>query len=636
MTVEERSSTEPEFKGGFSRITVITILYSALVLIPIVIFSSLYSGASIAGAAPYIMIIIITQMSVLLGRKPFTRQEVLVAYVATSVSATYTGMGVYAIFNTYMRSAPGIKIAPYIPEWAAVQLTSPAYLQRTLLHPDWIPFIIVNMGTTVLWYIANMSLGLMAGQLYYDIEKLPFPMALVGVEGVITLSEREEKRIRYFTLFLIPGAILSALIYALPMVSAAITRRTGITLIPVPWSDLTIFIDAVLPGSVFGISTDPLAFAMGFVIPLEVCVAMLIGAISVSIAGNSILYGFGLLPRVYRGMSIAMNYTYAYLDFWASPMIGLAIAAALTPLLIHRDTLLGLLRSMKGLTASQKSMGYVSPLRLITLYVACSFGTVLVTLYLCPGFIPYAPIAIIMGVAWPFIFVIAQARGMAVSGVPLNIPYIWEGILGMIPYNGVDIWFAPLYTSRMVGIGSPTAEWAGTYVMAKLTQTKISDIIKAWFIALPITWTMVWMFTSAFWTLAPIPSMFYPFTAQTWPMNAAITDLYMSKTFTTALNPLLIGGAALIGVVMYIVSSLLKFPNFLMGFVLGASGYIPGSVSIFIGALLNRFLLKRFLGEEWNKYKAVAVAGLTCGEGIILGLSALFTVISNSLMTIPY
>lgn len=627
---------EQEFKGGFSRITIITILYSALVLIPIVIFSTLYSGAGIAGAAPYIMIIIITQMSVLLGRKPFTRQEVLVAYVATSVSATYTGMGVYAIFNTYMRSAPGIKIASFIPEWAAVQLTSPAYPARTLLHPDWIPFIIVNMGTTVLWYVANMSLGLIAGQLYYDVEKLPFPMAVVGAEGVITLSEREEKRMKYFILFLIPGAVLSALIYALPMVSGAITRRTGITLIPVPWSDLTIFVDAVLPGSVFGISTDPLAFAMGFIIPWEICVAMLTGAVAVSMIGNFVLYGLGYLPRVYRGMSIAMNYTYAYLDFWASPIIGLAIAAALTPIALHRETLAGLLRSMRGLTASQRSMGYVSPLRLLILYIACSLGTVLVTLYLCPGFIPYAPITIIMGIIWPFIFVMAQARGMAVSGVPLNIPYIWEGILGMIPYNGVDIWFAPLYTSRIVGIGSPTAEWAGTYVIARLTQTKISDVIKAWFIALPITWAMVWLFTSAFWTLAPIPSMFYPFTAQTWPMNAAITDLYMSKTFTTALNPLLIGGTALIGVLAYIASGLLKFPNFIMGFVLGASGYIPGPVSIFIGALLNRFLLTRFLGEEWNKYKAAAVAGLTCGEGLIIGLSALFTVISNSLMTIPY
>ncbi|MEM2049967.1 MAG: OPT/YSL family transporter [Thermoproteota archaeon] len=636
MTIENSLQYDQEFKAGFSSITLITIFYGALVLVPIVIFSSLYVGASIGGAAPYIMIIIITQMAVLLGRKPFTKQEVLVAYVATSVSATYTGMGIYAIFNTYMRSAPGIKIAKYIPEWAAVQLTSPAFIQRTLLHPDWIPFIMVDIISTILWQLANMSLGLLAGHLYHDVEKLTFPMAIVGSEAVITLSEREQKRIRYFTLFLIPGVALSILIYGLPMISGAITRRAGITLVPIPWVDLTRLADSALPGSAFGISTDPLVFAIGFIVPFNICFAMLVGAVTVSLIGNSVLYSAGLLPRVFRGMSITMNFTYSYLDFWASPMIGLTIAAALIPLLFHREALSGFLSSFKGLTASQRSMGYVSPIRLLVIYAACSFGTVLLTIYLCPDFMPYFIIATVMGVIWPFIFVMAQARGMAVSGISLNIPYVWEGILGVLPYDKVDIWFAPLYTSRTVGLGSPTAEWSGIYVMARRTQTKISSIIKAWFIAIPITRVMTWLFTSAFWTLAPIPSTFYPFTAQTWPMNASITDLYMSKTFTTALNTLWIVGGVLIGGLIYITTSFLKFPNFLMGFVLGASGYVPITISIFIGALFNRFLLSRFMREKWNEYKNVAVAGLTCGEGIVLGFSALFTVMVNSLISIPY
>jgi hypothetical protein len=624
-----------EFKEGFSSVVIIAILYSAFVMIPMVIFANLY-GVGMGGAIPYIMIILITQMSTLLGRKPFTKQEIFTAYIATAVTASYTGMGTYAIFNTYMRSAPGIRIASRIPTWAAIPLSSDAYIMRTLIHTDWIPFILVNMGTTVLWYIANMVLGLMAAQLYLEIEKLPFPFAKVGAEAVLTLSERSPERLKYFTLFFIPGAAFATVIYALPVVSAAITRRTGITLVPIPWADLSFLLDPILPGGAFGITTDPLAFAAGFIIPFDICVYMFIGAISVYTIGNSVLYKAGLLPRVYRMMSIPMNFTFSYLDFWASPIVGLTIAAALMPIIMHPQSLVGLFKSLGKLSKYGKEAGYIPLKLLLTLYIVSTMGTVAVTLYLCPGFLPYTHIAIIMGVLWPFIFVMAQARGIAVSGYALNIPFVWEGVLGAIPYSDVDIWFAPLYTSRMVGIGSPTGEWAGTVAMAKLTGTKLTSIYKAWFLALPITWAMTWIFTSAFWNLAPIPSTFYPMTAQTWPMSAAITDLFMSKTFTTALNPLWVMGAFLVGAVAYVASSFLGASNFLMGIVLGASGYVSGPFPTLVGAILDRFLITKVLGKTWKEYKATAVAGLTCGEGIVLGLAALIAVLFNSLIIIPY
>jgi hypothetical protein len=172
--------------------------------------------------------------------------------------------------------------------------------------------------------------------------------------------------------------------------------------------------------------------------------------------------------------------------------------------------------------------------------------------------------------------------------------------------------------------------------MAKLTGTKLTSIYKAWFLALPITWAMTWIFTSAFWNLAPIPSTFYPMTAQTWPMSAAITDLFMSKTFTTALNPLWVMGAFLVGAVAYVASSFLGASNFLMGIVLGASGYVSGPFPTLVGAILDRFLITKVLGKTWKEYKATAVAGLTCGEGIVLGLAALIAVLFNSLIIIPY
>lgn len=633
----EEVAVEQEYKEGFSSVVVIAILYSALVMIPMVIFSTLYGvGGGIGGAIPYIMLIMITQMSTLLGRKPFTRQEIYTAYVATAVTSSYTGMGVYAIFNTYMRSAPGIKIAPYIPTWAAVPLSSDAYLSRTLLNLDWVPFILVNMGTTVFWYIANMTLGLLAAQQYLEIERLPFPFAKVGAEAVITLSERAPDRLKYFIFFFIPGAAFSTLIYALPIVSAAVTRRAPITIVPMFWVDISNLIDPALPGSAFGLATDPLAFAAGFIIPFDVAVSMFVGAIAVSTVGNSVLYRAGMLPRVYRMMSIPMNYTYSYLDFWASPIIGLMISVALMPLILHPRSLVDLFRSLSKLSRAGKAAGYIPLAPLLGLYVGSSLATVAITMYLCPGFMPYLPIALVMGVLWPFIFVMAQGRGVAVSGYELSIPFVWEGVLGTIPYNGVDVWFAPLYTSRQVGIGSPTAAWTGTVAVAKLTGTRLSSIYKAWFLALPITWAMTWIFTSAFWNLAPIPSTFYPYTAQTWPMSAAITDLFMSKTFTTALSPIWIGGAFAAGTAMYMVANLLHVPNFAIGFVLGASGYIPGPFATLIGAILHRYLISRVLGKTWDQYKATAVAGLTCGEGIVMGLAALLAVFFNSLIIIPY
>jgi len=631
--------TKPE--EGFTKNAIIAILYAGLVLQPMVIFSSLYGGIGLTGAVQLITILLFTQLGSLLGRR-LSKHEVLVAFIASGISGSFTQLfSFYGIFLAYIRSNPAFSIGPLLPTWLCPPVYSEALLARTYLHPDWIPFIVIHCLAFTLWYVANFVLGLMAFQLYSEVEKLPFPAARVNAEAVVTLSERAPERMRYFTYFLFFGFAYGLVAYGFPVFGRALLRHDVVPFIPVPWLDLNSMVqgDFGIRAANFGISTSLSSLATGFVIPFDIVLTAFLSSIAVNLIINPFLYERGYLPRLIFGADISYTWQRSFIDFWVGPSMGLTIALGVAPLLLHSGNLKEAFRSMRDLEKVYSESRLMRVNTLFLIYVACSLGTLVITLLLCPDFMPYAWIAAIFSTVLPFILVMASARAMASAGIGVEIPYLFEGVMGALPYNKVDVWFAPLYTSHTVTMGSPSAMWVDYLYMAKYTGTEITSIAKGWFLALPIAWGLGLIFSTAMWLLAPIPSSFYPYTAKTWPIMASYMDLFVSKRFVAVLDPKMIGSSFLLGVIVYVASEFLKHPGALVGIAtaVGVGSLIPPIVTMFIGGFIGKVAMTKFFGREnWEKYRFIVAAGLIAGEGLAAGLAGLVNVITNSMLTIPY
>ncbi|MEM4489484.1 MAG: hypothetical protein QXK88_11960, partial [Desulfurococcaceae archaeon] len=77
MVNEARSSGEPlpiEFKPGFTWRSVLALVIAAAIFLPVNTYLLLVAGASIAGAAVYILVLLFTELSTIIGVS-MTKQE---------------------------------------------------------------------------------------------------------------------------------------------------------------------------------------------------------------------------------------------------------------------------------------------------------------------------------------------------------------------------------------------------------------------------------------------------------------------------------------------------------------------------------------------------------------------------------
>ncbi len=88
--------------------------------------------------------------------------------------------------------------------------------------------------------------------------------------------------------------------------------------------------------------------------------------------------------------------------------------------------------------------------------------------------------------------------------------------------------------------------------------------------------------------------------------------------------------------VAYFVFELLHIPFSVMAFAVGATSPIWGSTTILIGGIVG-LVLRRLGGEDWwERNKAVAAAGLTLGEGIVVAIATAIAVIQKSMWVLPF
>ena len=648
-----------EFEEGFSIRTILGALFVAFVMLPGAAYLGLVAGISgqLSSAAQWVTVILFVEVA----RRSFIvlkRQEIyLLVILATAILGTnpYTGY----IWNVFMRTSQvtqGLGVADKIPTWVVPPADSPAILHRTFFHPDWLIPIAVSLALLVLGRTVEFTAGYILFRITSDYERLPFPMAPVGAQAATVLAEISRKeetwRWRYFSTGAMIGLAFGFFYAGIPTITGAIMTRP-LQLIPIPFIDLTLNTESVLPATPVAIFTDLGGFLWGFVVPFWVAIGGFIGSLLTAVL-NPLLYRRGILRNFkpgYDAIKVEMVNTY---DFWLSAGIGrglglaaVSLASVLATTWRESQRRRELLRQGLGQPTERIPLTAVLPHR-GDFPVPAVFGiyllSVLSIIVLCRLLVPQLPIIfpIFFGLIYTPIISYVDARMRGLTGQWFGIPFVREGFTilysKLTGYRGLDIWFAPI----------PIADYgwgAQRFREVELTGTKFTGVLKTEIVIVVIGLLAnlaVWQYL---WRLAPIPSYVYPFAQRIWPLQAFTTALLWTTTLgkreLQVLRPQVIG-AFFGGVVgAYILFSLLPFnlPMLLFyGLVQGLGGWPLGGLLTFAGALVSRFYFEKNYDDPttWRRYATVLLAGYNCGMGLVGMFCAALAMISKSVTQLPY
>jgi hypothetical protein len=140
---EYRRLMEPpppeEFEEGFSIRTILGALFVAFVMLPGAAYLSLVTGTGLGSAPQWVTVILFMEVA----RRSFItlkRQEIYLLYI---VAGAILGTNPYSgyIWNVFLRTSEvtkGLGVAQDIPTWLVPRADSPAILNRTFFHPDWV------------------------------------------------------------------------------------------------------------------------------------------------------------------------------------------------------------------------------------------------------------------------------------------------------------------------------------------------------------------------------------------------------------------------------------------------------------------------------------------------------------------
>jgi len=219
------------------------------------------------------------------------------------------------------------------------------------------------------------------------------------------------------------------------------------------------------------------------------------------------------------------------------------------------------------------------------------------------------------------------------TGLAIGIPYVAEGLFVASGVKSIEPFFLP----SLISVGGDN--WCQIFKIAELTDTPISDTIKPSLVMLPISMLVGFVSVAFLWSLFAIPSRFYPWTQQVWPLTASIQGLWIS-TLTGAksggqvlsFNPTWIGIAFLaLAVIQFI-----RIPVSAVSIVLGATIPIPSAFTMFLGLIVVKFI-QRFKGKQWwAQYGSTFSAGMLLGMGIPIIIGAAISLIVGSIWPMPY
>ncbi len=345
------------FEDGFTWTSLAGALFVALLMVPGAMYMHLVAGHAIGPAAQWVTVILFIEVS-RRAHKQLKRAEIFVLfYMAAAVMSQMqadSGLLVNQFF-AQSKAATGMGIAEQLPEWFAPN--DPEILaERNFFNPAWYPAIGLMVFTMFLNRINPTILAYGLFRLASDIERLPFPMAYIGAQGVTALAEQQYEesqrgqadqagnwRWRVFSIGGVLGLGFGCIYTALPVISTALFGET-MTILPIPFVDWTQKTSGLLPAVPTGMTLNLAQLVIGMVMPFFAVVGTFAGYL-IQVIANPFLYKFGYLTSWDPTDDTILTIFKNYVDFYFS--FGLGIMAALA--------IIGIWQVSKGLKAHRKA-----------------------------------------------------------------------------------------------------------------------------------------------------------------------------------------------------------------------------------------------------------------------------------------
>ena len=574
------------------------------------------------------------------------------------ISTSYGGIGMlWQQFLVQSEEMRKMGITEYIPQWYAP--SDPAVLsQRNFLMRPWLAPIGLILFGMFMNRINNFGLGYIVFRLSSDVERLPFPMAPVQAMGMTALAdasgEKETWRWRTFCIGGVAGITFGFFYLAIPNITGALFSQP-LQILPLPFVDLTSYSERVLPAMPMMISFDLGFVVTGMVLPFWAMVGSFIGLIFTIIL-NPVLYHAGVLDNWEKGVGAIRTIQSNLMDFYFSFSLGLAIAIGLIGFihmyLTYRrrrrenaDLEQGSKLKWRRLFEPPAGRGDFPIWIAVLIYVASSILYVglfywLVNYCAGPLYGPKFPMWLIICYCFVYTPVMAYVatRMEGVVGQQMPIPFVREATLILSGYKGAAIWFAPLpwynYSYQALSFKTMT-----------LTGTKITSLIKAELLIMPIMAMGIVLFSQFIWAIANVPSEMFPYANKFWELGAFQQGIIFSATlpgeatspFQEAFHPKFIIAGVTLALVVYAFLQHFSLPIFLVyGIVRGLDQSLPHAIiPMFIGALLGRFVFSKWFKGNWPRYRIVFASGFAAGMGLITMLSLGIVFMTKSVIKLP-
>src|SRR4051812_46949326 len=319
------------WEDGFGLKAMIGGLFVGIVMTPASIYMQLVVGADIGPAAQWVTIILFIEVA----RRSFTilkRPEIFILYYMAGATLLSTNPDRSLPWNQFLAHSESFRqfgLADKLPTW--VTPSSPDVLGlRSFFHPAWYAPIGLLILGQFLTRVESFGLGYLLFRLTSDVEKLPFPMAPVGAEGVTALADasggKETWRWRVFSFGAMLGIAFGAVYLALPAITGAFLPEP-ISFFALPFKDFTSNIENILPAVPLVIAFDLGMLLIGMVLPFWAMVGSFIGMI-IFMAMNPVLYHAGILKSWSPGLGAMRTIQSNTLDFYFSFGLGLSASIA--------------------------------------------------------------------------------------------------------------------------------------------------------------------------------------------------------------------------------------------------------------------------------------------------------------------
>ncbi len=663
------------FEEGFTWSALFGAIFVSLVMVPGAIYMALIAGSTIGPAAQWVTVILFIEVS-RRAHKTLKRAEIFTLFYLTGAimapAAVATGMfqgGLRLLWNQfYIQSAAAQAsgVAENLPSWVAP--TDPNVLdQRSIFMWEWMPAVGMIVLTTILSRLDNMVLGYGLFRLTSDIEKLPFPMAPLGAQGIMALSEEQEDettsqdisednpksmrwRWRVFSIGGFMGLAFGSIYIGLPIVTGALLDAP-IVIFPIPFVDLTQRTADILPAFAMAFSWNLGMLIVGMVLPFFAMLGSFLGLIITAIA-NPILYKCGILHSWNPTDRYVRTLFKNNIDFYFSFTIGVSLSIAMVGI----AALVKGLRNVRKMASLKKEAegdgtdpyappagrGDIKTRAIIVTYLFTTslyIGLSCLLLYSIHGTVHRGVLAVMLfyGLAYTPLISYATARLEGIAGQVVTIPFVREASFILSGYRGVAVWFLPI---PLHNYGARTV----FYRQAELTGTKFGSVWKAEVLLTPLVIVCGLLFANVIWNLGSIPGPQYLFAQEMWDLYAENQSIVYSSTlggfseFEQAFNWKYLATGFGLGTMSFGAMHWLGAPTFLTyGLVRGLGQTLPHTIILqFIGALIGRYYFQRRMGLKWRQYIPVVAAGFSCGVGLIGTLGVGITFLVKSVFQLPF